>query len=109
MISCCAQDCVVLVAPYPNNPKPVELFNVTTDFELQGDCLVWYACPHLFFNFTLCPTGAKGPGFSASHKEVSLVYFSTFEPIDLTSDSIMQQAGVPMLYDSASNQHMPCL
>jgi hypothetical protein len=32
-----------------------------------------------------------------------------FEPIDLTLDSIMQQAGVPMLYDSASNQRLPCL
>ncbi len=87
----------------PQNPNPVESFNVTTEFELQGDCLVWYARPQLFFNCTLCPTGAKGPGFSASHKEVSLVYFSTFEPIDLTPDSIVQRAGVPMLYDSASN------
>jgi len=52
----------------------------------------------------LCPTGAKGD--SGSHKEVSLVYFSTFEPIDLTPDSIMQQAGVPMLYDSASNPRL---
>ena len=24
MISCCAQDCVVLLAPYPNNPNQVE-------------------------------------------------------------------------------------
>ena len=37
------------------------------------------------------------------------MYFSTFEPIDLTPDSIMQQAGVPMLYDSASNPRLPCL
>jgi hypothetical protein len=49
-----------------------------------------------------------------SHKEVSLVYFSTFEPIDqfdLTPDSIMQRARVPMLYDSdsGSNQRLPCL
>jgi hypothetical protein len=44
-----------------------------------------------------------------SYKEVSLVYFSTFEPIDLTPDSIMQRAGVPMLYDSASNQRLSCL
>ena len=58
---------------------------------------------------TLCPTGAKGEGFSGIHKEVSLVYFSTFEPIDLTPDSIMQRAGVPMLYDSASNPRLPCL
>ncbi len=72
---------------------------------------MWYARPQLFFNctVTLCPTGAKGPGFSASHKEVSLVNFSTFEPINLTSDSIMQQAGVPLLYDLASNQRLPCL
>ncbi len=58
---------------------------------------------------TLCATGAKEPWYSASHKVVSLVYFSTFEPIDLTPDSIMQQAGVPMLYDSASNPRLLCL
>ena len=68
---------------------------------------MWYACPQLFFNCTLCSTGAKGD--SRTHKEVSLVYFSTFEPIKLTPDSIMQQAGVPMLYDSASNLRLPCL
>ena len=68
-----------------------------------------YVRPQLFFNCTLCPTRAKESLYSASHKEVSLVYFSTFEPINLTPDSIMQQAGVPMLYDSASNQRLPCL
>ena len=109
MISCCEQDCVVLLAPYPNNPNPVESFNVKTDFDLQGDNLVWYARPQLFFNCTLCPTGAQAAWYSSTHKEVSLVYFSTFEPIDLTPDSIMQRAGVPMLYDSASNQRLPCL
>jgi hypothetical protein len=35
--------------------------------------------------------------------------FSTFEPIELTPDSITQRAGVPMLYDSASNPYLPCL
>jgi hypothetical protein len=109
MISCCGQDCVVLLAPYPNNPKPVDSLNATTDFDLQGDGLVWYARPQLFFNCTMCLIGAKGPGFSAFQKEVSLLYFSTFEPINLTTDSIMQQAGVPMLYESASNQRLPCL
>ena len=107
LIFCCEQDCVVVLAPYPNNPNPVESFNVNTDFDLQGDGLVWYAPrPQLFFNRTLCPTGAKGG--RGAHKEVSLVYFSTFEPIELTPDSIMQRAGVPMLYDSASNPHLPC-
>ena len=68
---------------------------------------MWYARPQLFFKCTLCPAGgAKGEG--RMHKEVSLVYFSTFEPIELTPDSIMQRAGVPMLYDSASNQRLPC-
>jgi hypothetical protein len=35
--------------------------------------------------------------------------FSTFEPIDLIPGSVMQRAGVPTLYDSASNQLLPCL
>jgi hypothetical protein len=35
--------------------------------------------------------------------------FSTFELIDLTQDSIMQRAEMPMLYDLASNQRLPCL
>ena len=79
------------------------------DIDLQGDGLVWYARQQLFFNCTLCPTGAQAVGFSSTHKEVSLVYLSTFEPIKLTPDSIMQRAGVPMLYDCASNQRLPCL
>jgi hypothetical protein len=37
----------------------------------------------LFFNCTLCPTGANWRSSHCSHKEVSLVYFSTFEPIKL--------------------------
>jgi hypothetical protein len=97
----------VILAPYPNNPNPVESFNIKTDFDIQGNGLVWYARPQLFCNCTLCPIGAKGR--SGSHKEVSLVYFSTFEPIKLTPDSVMQRAGMPMLYDSASNLRLPCL
>ncbi len=104
-MSFCWQDCVVILAPYPNNPSPVESFNIKTDFDIQGNGLVWYVRPQLFFNCNLCPTGAKGS--SGSHKEVSLVYFSTFEPIKLTPDSVMQRAGMPMLYDSASNPRLP--
>ncbi len=100
---------MVVLAPFPNNPNlnPVESFNVNADFDLQGDGLVWYARPQLFFNCTLCPTGAKGD--RSAHIEVSLVYFSTLEPNELTPDSIMQRAGVPILYDSASNPRLPCL
>ncbi len=93
VISCREQDCVVVLVPFPNNPNPVELFNVKTDFDLTGDGLVWYARPQLLFNCTLCLNGLKATMHSGSHKEVSLVYFSTFEPIDLTPDSIMQLAG----------------
>jgi hypothetical protein len=95
---------VILLAPYPNNPNPMETFNVKTEFDLQGDSLVWYAHPQLFFNCTLWAMED-----SHTHKEVSLMYFSTFEPIELTPDSVMQQAGVPIFYDSASNQRLPCL
>ncbi len=97
--------------PYQNYQNQVESFNIKTNFYLQEDGLVWYAHPQPFFNCTLCPTGAQAAGFSSTHKEVSLVYFSTFEPIQLTPDSIMQQAGVPMLYSgySASNLRLPCL
>ncbi len=102
-------DCVVVLAPYPNNPNPVESFNVKTDFDLMGDGLVWYGHPQLFFNCTLSPTGLKASVHRGSHKKVSLVYFSTFEPIDPTPDRIMQRAGVPMLCDSASNPRLSCL
>ena len=45
VISCHEQDCVVVLAPYPNNPNLVESFNVKADFDLTGDGLVWYARP----------------------------------------------------------------
>ncbi len=35
------------------------------------------------------------------------MYFSTFEPIELMPNGIVQRAGVPMLYDSASNRACP--
>jgi len=40
---------------------------------------------------------------------VSLAFFSTFEPVNLTPNSVMQQEGVPMFYDSASCTALPCL
>ena len=45
VMSCRKQDCIVVLAPYPNNPNPVESFNIKTDFDLTGDGLVWYARP----------------------------------------------------------------
>jgi hypothetical protein len=48
----------------------------------------------LFFNCTLCHTG----------RMLSLVFFSTFEPICLTLDSCLQRKGVPMLYERAAKE-----
>jgi hypothetical protein len=45
---------------------------------------------------------------TVSHREVSLVFFSTFEPISLTPDSDMQRNGIPMLYERAAS-HLPTL
>ena len=39
-----------------------------------------------------------------THREFSLVFFSTFEPISLTPDSYMQRSGIPMLYKRAASQ-----
>jgi hypothetical protein len=35
---------------------------------------------------------------TSSHRKVSLVFFSKFEPISLSSDSYMQRNGIPMVY-----------
>jgi hypothetical protein len=77
------------MSPFPNNLNPAAEFNVVRDFDLTGNGLVWYARPQLFFNCTLCTRGCQGQKYSANRKEVSLVYFSTVEPINLTPKSIM--------------------
>ncbi len=45
-------------------------------------------------------------GHTTSHnlKDVSLVFFNTFEPISLTPESCMQRKGVPMMYERAVSQ-----
>ncbi len=81
------QDVVVILALFPNNPNPVAELNVVRNFDLNGDSLVWYARSQLFFNCTLCTVCSRccqSQGYLADHKEVSLVYFSTFESLNLT-------------------------
>ena len=101
------QDCVCLVAPYPYGPSTKDQFNVKTDMDLSGDGLLWYARPQLFFNCTVAPVGQLAR--KARHTELSLVFFSTFEPIKLTPNSVMQRNGVPMFFDSASSTNLPSL
>ena len=89
------------------NPSPVESFDVKTDLDLTGEGLLWYARPQLFFRCTVCPTGSLRQ--QSQHKELSLVFFSTFEPISLTPNAVMQRNGVPMFYDTASSSNLPSL
>jgi hypothetical protein len=56
---------------------------------------------------TMCPAGTFHD--TRRHTEVSLAFFSTFEPVNLTSGSVMQREGVPMFYDSASSSALPSL
>ena len=74
---------------------------------MSGNELLWYGRLQLLFRCTLCPAGALHD--IRRHTEVSLAFFSTFEPVDLTPNSVMQQEGVPMFYDSASCAALPCL
>ena len=99
------QDCVVLVAPQPYNPAPAESFDFRADIDLSGNGLLWYARPQLFFRCTVCPTGSLQT--SSKHKELALVFFSTFEPITLTPGAVTQRNGVPMLYYTASSSNLP--
>lgn len=98
-----------LVAPTPYNPRPPEEFDVSTDFDMSGEGLLWYGKLQLLFRCTLCPTGRGAALYAHLHKEVSLALISTFEPINLTPESVMQREGVPMLYDTASSKALPSL
>ena len=101
------QDCVCLIAPNPNNPDPADQFDFATDMDLSGQGLLWYARPQLFFNCTVASTGSLRD--TASHRQLALVFFSTFKPINLLIDSVMKREGGPMFYDSASSTNLPSL
>ena len=103
------QDCVCLIAPYPNNPNPPETFDLASDFDMSGSNLLWYGRLQLLFRCTLCHTDAGAARDVERHLEVSLAFFNTFEPVELTPNSVMQRQSVPMLYDSASCAALPSL
>ena len=102
-----AQDCVCLIAPFPFNIQPVEEFDPSADFDITGEGDLWYAQPELFFSCSLCQAGDQEN--VSTHTKVSLVFFSTFEPITLSPDHIMQaDKKVPMLY-KRSEKELPTL
>ena len=80
-------------------------FDVQRDFDIQGDGIVWYTRQQLFFSCiscTVCPADEQDN--PRRHTTLDLVFFTTFEPITLTPDSIMQSNRVPMVYEAARNQ-----
>ena len=100
---CVAQDCVCFIAPFPFNIQAVEEFDPSADFNITGEGNMWYARPQLFFSCTVCSCGHQEN--RSSHKELSLVFFSTFEPINLAPDYVMQgEKKVPMLYERSERQ-----
>ncbi len=96
------QDCVGVLAPYLFRIEPLEDFDPIGGLDFSGGDDVWYARPLLFFTYTLCPTDHMGD--TTLHKDVSLVFFNTFELISLTPESCMHRKGVPMLYKRAASQ-----
>ena len=86
-----------------------EDFDQSADFDITGEGVVWYAQPEAFFTCSLCRAGHQ-EDFS-SYTQVSLVFFSTFEPIALSQapDHVMQaEKEVPMLYKNSERECLHC-
>ena len=103
MLCICAQDTVLIVPPYPYNVEEDR-----HDVPLE-DC--WYARPQLFFTCALRPRGGrmpKNPTYKTGPDDIvhSLVFFSTFEELDLPIKGPMEDAGVTKLYEPTP---IPCL
>ena len=86
-----------------DHPRP---FDPAIDMDFKGDESLWYARPQLIFSVTVCPTGKQH--LPETHEILNLVFFSTFELIKLTPDSILQRHCVPMLFE-ASGTDVPTL
>ncbi len=89
------QDTIVVVPPYP--------YSIAHDIDNVpfGDC--WYALPQLFFKCHLCPAGGlapKNPSYKIGPDYLlfNLVFFSTFEELNLPIHRPMEDAEVLKLY-----------
>ena len=97
------QDTIVVIPPYP--------YNITEDIDDVAfkDC--WYARPQLFFQCYLRPSGGRQPK-NQSYKigpddlMYNLVFFSTFEELELPIHGPMEDAGILKLYEPGP---IPCL
>jgi hypothetical protein len=65
-----------------------------------------YARPQLFFHCTASVAWTGHLRDTASHRQLALVFFSTFEPINLPIDSVMKSEEVAMFHDSNSSTNL---
>jgi hypothetical protein len=65
----------------------------------------WKVRPQLFFRVTLRPIDAAASD-SSSDIPLELIYFSLFEPLNVTPQHPLQKAGVEMLYEPSP---VPCV
>jgi len=86
---------------------PRDQFDFTADMDLSGEGLLWYAKPQLFFHCTVAPK--ESMHIKGRHIQLSLIFFSTLEPISVTPTSVMQKNGVPMFFDTSSSSNLPSL
>ena len=97
------QDTILVVPPYPYSIEEDH-----HDVALE-DC--WASRPQLFFTCHLCPKDGRKPK-TGKHKtgpddiKVNLVFFSTFEELQLPIKGPMEDAGVVKLYEPSPT---PCL
>ena len=71
--------------PNAHHPRP---FNPAIDINVKRGQSLWYVRPQLIFSLTVCPTGQHER--RELHEILDLVYFTTFEAINLTPNSVMQ-------------------
>ena len=89
-------------------PYPFTIEDDPADAHFK-DC--WYASSQLFFTCYLCPTGGRSPtntSYRIGPDDLlfHLVFFSTFEELNLPIHGPMEDAGVVKLYDPSP---IPCL
>jgi hypothetical protein len=100
-LSLLLQDTLCLVAFYPFPLDPFEEFGPLSDFDLIGGGDNWNARQNIV-SCSLFPTVQMEE--KIFHREVSLVLFSTLEPICFIPDGCIQRNSIPMLYKLAASQ-----
>ena len=90
------QDTIIVIPPYP--------YSITEDIADVPFKDGWYARPQLFFQCYLRPTGGRQPKnqlykIGPDDLMYKMVYFSTFEELDLPIHGPMEDAGSLKLYE----------